>query len=297
MKFFIYSPPYDENSGGSIALHRLCHLINTISPYKAYLVPFSSPIRQKFRMWKNFTNVHYKKNYLIHKKWITPLWPRNEIPQNAITIYPETIEGNPLNTKHVVRWLLHQPGFHTGNINYGDNELYFKFNSAIRDFSYKNSRLSTNELKVIYYPIDIYYASKIEKSIKTCYMVRKGKNKTFCHPTDAILLDGKSHHEIAEIFRKSKRFICYDDYTAYSIFAILCDCESIVVPDGNMTIEEWYPNKNDRFGIAYGFSEEQLQWAKSTKRQVLKHIHEEHKKSEQNVLQCLKEMEKFFYKL
>ncbi|WP_373767877.1 WavQ [Glaesserella sp.] len=299
MQFFIYAPTYNPNNGGGIVLHRLCHIINEQTPYSAYLVPFGYPVKgvKKIRRW--FRGTHIKpRDYITHHLWNTPVWSSTKIPSDGVAIYPEMTEGNPLGVNHVVRWLLHQPGFHTGKIQYGSNELYFKFNSAIRDFHHENSVLSKNELKVIYYPIDIYHNEQLEttRDIESCYMIRKGSNKTFIHDENSVGLDGKSHQECAAIFRRAKRFICYDDYTAYSIFAILCGCESIVVPAEDVAIEQWYPNETDRYGIAYGFSEEQLNWARQTKHKVFEHVQAEHKLSENRALVCITEIKEFVQK-
>ena len=153
MNFFIYSYSYDENSGGVIALHRLCHIINTTTSHHAFLVsdkwaqPWLKRIHSKLKK---------KKILNVHEGWETPIWTRRQFPEDAIVIYPEVVKGNPLGIRHVVRWLLHQPGFHTSQIHYGKNELYFKFNSAINDFQRESCTLAQHEMKVIYYPIDTY---------------------------------------------------------------------------------------------------------------------------------------------
>ncbi|WP_143413734.1 hypothetical protein [Haemophilus paracuniculus] len=128
-------------------------------------------------------------------------------------------------------------------------------------------------------------------------MVRKGTNKPFIHPENSICVDNLSHEQIATIFRCSKRFICYDDYTAYSIFAILCGCESIVVPAEGVPIEQWYPDEKDRYGIAYGLNDAQLDWARETRHNVIERIESEHKKSEENVKEFIKELERYFFNL
>jgi hypothetical protein len=34
-------------------------------------------------------------------------------------------------------------------------------------------------------------------------------------------------------------FISYDTYTAYSLFAVLCECESVVIPDEGVSEEAY----------------------------------------------------------
>lgn len=303
MKILVYSQNFDSKNGGVVVLHRLVHLINTTTEHKAFLVPNSlyltiskysiTGIKQKLKHNKKV------KSYTTKPQWETPvLNSLQEIDlSQAIVVYPEITANNPLNAKNVVRWLLHQPAHFSGQASYGENELIFKFNSAIKDFSQPNSKTSEQELKVIYYPTDLYNEdgaqSYFERTL-TCHAIRKGKHKPKVHPEGSILIDSLSHEEIARLFKQAKRFISYDDYTAYSIFANLCGCESIVVPDSNTTIEQWYPNITDRYGIAYGFDEEQLKWAKETQSLVKEHVENEHRRSEQCVKNFIKEALDYF---
>lgn len=286
-KILIFSPSYNENSGGIIALHKLCQIINQLGR-EAYLFPafstyeinrntslsdlkmiFKSEIKSLLKFKTNpafYTPVIYKKKHLGDlNDWIV--------------IYPEIVFGNPLNSKNVVRWLLHNPGFHTKKIFYGENETYFKFNSAIRDFQYPGSTLSRHELKVIHYPLEHYNLDGASAHREgTAYCLRKGKNKKIQHDLKgSILIDGKSHAEVSRIFKKVKTFISYDTYTAYSFFAVLCGCESIVIPDEGVSEESWYPNPRDRYGLAYGF--ENLEKAKETSHLIFDHVISEENKS------------------
>lgn len=307
MKYYIYAPSYVENRGGGVVLHRLCHLINQVEGCEAYLVPFVPErlsITSPSLFMKDFTFAFkqiikggfVKSRFKKNPFWDTPVKLRSEIDDidEAVVVYPEVTHGNPLNAKNVVRWFLHQPGFFTNTVCIGVNELHFKFNSAIRDFIHCLSVLSTKELKVIYYPLELYNMDGATNDGGCCHLVRKGKDKKKCHPEGSIAIDGLSHQQIAEIFKKSKRFICYDDYTAYSIFAVLCGCESIVVPGEEVTKEQWYPKPEDRYGLAYGFSEEELLWAEQTRSKVLEHVLKEHQHSMDNVINFIGETKSYF---
>ncbi|WP_076542420.1 hypothetical protein [Shewanella sp. UCD-KL21] len=300
--FYIYAPSYDENSGGAIVLHRLCALLNNIDGVNAFLVPRVLEKINVFSLKSFLVSIKYflvnkLKGFEVNKNWNTPIASFKDVKNNpdAITVYPEVTFGNPLKSPNVVRWFLHQPGHFNKEFCFGVDELYFKFNTAIKDFSYCYSTMSSLELKVIYYPLEYYYENDDVK-INTCHAIRKGKHKSACHDSESILIDGKSHQEIGDIFRSSKRFISYDDYTAYSIFATLSGCESIVVPDIHIDKEKWYPNVSDRYGIAYGFEEEELIWAKKTKYKVLEHLENEHRKSQECVVEFVKECTNFFNK-
>ena len=302
-KFLICSPGYNPNNGGVIALHKLCHLIN-LTGSEAYIHPFENNFEfNKF----NYHKILFKflkdqirscyKPYKLNPSFNTPLLKDIGLLKNInewTIIYPEITFGNPLNAKNVVRWLLHNPGFHTGKIYYHPNEIYFKFNSAITDFNFPGSSTSVNELKVIHYPTEHYNQNDSNQNRSgTAYCLRKGSNKKIIHNlNDSILIDGMSHKSVAEIFKQVKTFISYDPYTAYSIFAILCGCQSVVIPDDGVNEEQWYPNPTDRYGIAYGF--EKIAAAQKTKHLVHEHIIKEQEKSYDNVKKFIVECYSFF---
>jgi hypothetical protein len=304
MKIIVFSPSYNEKSGGVVVLHKLCSLINEMDGFEASMVPYFSdrvsdslnPIKKYLSPVKSYLYSKLK-TYITNPYFDTPIFKGSLANlDDYLVIYPETTFGNPLKAKNVVRWLLHQPGFHTKDIFYGSGELYFKFNSAIDDFHYPGSSLSQKELKVVHYPTGIYNCDNVEKErTGDCYAVRKGIGKSFVHDVkNAVIIDGKSHLDIACIFKKSKRFISYDTYTAYSIFAVLCGCESVVVPDKGVSKDEWYPNEKDRYGIAYGLTVNEKIISLETAHLVKQHVLEEENSSTDNVASFLFETQTHF---
>lgn len=301
MKFIICAPSYDENSGGSIVLHRLCDIINSHGLGRAFIMP----LRPSYFRTIGISKLYYycqwllkdRRKYQTKPGWNTPISHKKEISEDDVIIYPEVVLGNPLGGKNIVRWLLHQPGFHTGKIKFGEGEIFFKFNSAIDDYYLEKSTLAVNEMKVVYYPLDMYKnSSDNARTIECCHMIRKGGYKDKVHPTDSVCVDGLSHKQTADIFKSAKKFICYDDYTAYSLFAVLSGCESYVVPGKGVSLHDWYPNIQDRYGIAYGFDIEQQEWAMKTKDKVEQHIIKEHELSLERVNKCIAELKTFFFK-
>jgi len=64
----------------------------------------------------------------------------------------------------------------------------------------------------------------------SAYLIRKGAGKPIVHDlTDSICIDGMTHAETAAVFKRVKTFISYDPLTAYSTYAILCGCRSVVM--------------------------------------------------------------------
>jgi len=299
-KFIIYSPSYSEVTGGVIALHKLCDLLNK-SGYEAYLYPSIHPAEDSYDLYSYNTKdvaqmvdslkkVFYinqtqpvgepisadkiSEVYWVNKSFNTPVYkpdPNIFFNNEWVVIYPETTFGNPLRAKNVVRWLLHNPGFHTGKIYYGQNELYFRYSESFEKFQLTGSKTSDLILMVLHLPLDLFFEPEIPQERKgTAYIVRKGHNRNIVHNLEnSILIDGKSNREIADIFRSVKTFISYDPTTLYSNLAILCGCQSIVIPIDGITKSQWYKTSLNH-GIAYGFEDpSNTQVSASTMREIL----------------------------
>jgi hypothetical protein len=311
-RYIIFAPSYLETDGGSIVLHKLCSLLNSLG-IDSYLYPnFETYEINKINFFRTLILLTKSmilgliRPYKLNKSFNTKIFTNNLdiITKYDIVIYPETTFGNPLNAKNVIRWLLHKPGFHTNKVYYGKGELLFKYGTGNNTYKYHESKLSEGYLKIIYYPLEYYNRNYLPTSRKgTAYCLRKGKHKKIQHDlTDSILIDGKSnsigksHKEVSEIFKKVNIFISYDTYTAYSKFAALCGCISIVVPDENITKEEWNSREYDRYGIAYGFSEDELTKAVGTAHLLKEQILHEEEENIENVKKFIEETEEYFEK-
>ncbi|WAV88722.1 hypothetical protein NB647_07485 [Oxalobacter aliiformigenes] len=251
--FIIYTPVYNENIGGIIVLHKLCAILNKMG-ISAKLWHNNNPVKIcSFSTLKN--RIRYKiKSFFNHQKYKSPYKLDVASPKelkNAIVIYPEITDGNPLEAKKVVRWLLYTPGAFTGKINYGNNELFFYYNHQFvnKNFKFKVS----GQLTVTENMRDIYKQVNFAPRKGTCYMVRKGNKRNLnYHPKDALQVDGYSHRELADIFNKYEYFISYDLHTMYSNYAAMCGCKSIVVPESGKSPQEILNEQNYRPGVAYG---------------------------------------------
>ena len=93
-KYLIYTPSYNPQSGGIIVLHKLCHMLNNLGAHA-------------FLFHDKIDNVNY---FNTNPEYLTPIADLSILNQDPIVIYPEIVIGNPLNAKHVVRWLLNRPG-------------------------------------------------------------------------------------------------------------------------------------------------------------------------------------------
>lgn len=306
MRYIIFAPSYNANSGGSIVLHKFCHILNNLG-HESYLHPIYLPklihkndyiaplylVLKSFLQGNRFT---YKTNPFFNTPVIRKL--EREKYDQYVVIYPEIVNGNPLRINKVVRWFLHEPGHHTGQVFYSPGEIYYDFNSFSDGFKIPGSKLSDLRLYITHMPTEIYNlvdALPFQERSGTAYCIRKGSNKKIVHNLDnSILIDGKSHFEISKIFKSVKTFISYDCYTAYSALAVLCGADVIVVPDDGVSKTDWHPEDWQRYGVAYGFSDEEMILASSTKCLVLNEIKKREKDSYKLVDEFVNETNLYF---
>lgn len=293
IEFIIFAYDYDESIGGTVVLHYLCHMLNKLGA-KAYLMPAFNSYTINFLSWAQEVQESIVERYRIstlrlktNENWDTPIYPERldeiSLKENVVAIYPEIIFGNPLKAKNVTRWLLHHPGFHTKDAYYTANEVQFRFEDWIKPLNLPWLEISKNNLNVIAVPWDKYYIKEDGHArTGTAYAIRKGKNKKISHDIrNSILIDDKPHEEVAKIFKSVKQFISYDTKTFYSSLALLSGCESIVIPDDNVTIDEWDSSGIGRLGIAYGWDD--LKRAKATKNERINLLKESESKSVESI--------------
>lgn len=300
MKVVIFSPRFDENNGGVICLHRLCHLINEIG-IRCEIVFFTPRI---FGFPRRFVFARFRDKIFSYlcppRRWVKNNWLSFSVGRfflkvspGDVVVYPEIISGNPLGAENVVRWILYHPGRFTGNVNYGPDDYIVKFSDAWDCESIKKLHISDRLLRVVCFPFDLYLGGNSgAHRAGTAYLRRKGNGKPTCHPVDSICIDGLSHQEISKVFKKIKTFISYDAYSAYSWFAAISGVDSIVVPESGVDIEGWYTDISDRYGLSYGF--ENLSWARETRELLVKKMFDEQERSKDSVSYFLNDIADYF---
>jgi hypothetical protein len=201
---------------------------------------------------------------------------------NSIVIYCEAIGKNPLNAPNVVRWMLAELGANApyGMVNnWGKNELIYYFNSEKK---FKKSPEKVGSIFKLLTTVYINPSIKIyntEKRTGYCHAFRKmhlHKKISMIHPKDSFeITRNHSQEDYIKIFNNHKYFISYDPLTFLSIIAALCGCISIVYPIDGATKEQWlemtaikgfFNEKriNNIYGIAYGYTPDELEYAENT---------------------------------
>lgn len=248
----IWAPPWNETSGGTVALHALCHRLNGLG-VPAALWPDSRPLLRRggILRW-----LRYAPSWLVRGRsrfgrgpFANPIAKPRDV-RRAIIVYPEIVAGNPLGARSVVRWLLHRPGYHGRQIDHSADDLFFFYQPAFNDPAISGAG-DDRWLRVMYiHPA--YRRTNFGSREGAAFIVRKGADRVLDrHPADAIRIDDLSHEEKAAVFNQVETFHSYDPYTMYSLFASLCGALSIYLPEDGVPVERWSPGGRPP-GIAYG---------------------------------------------
>lgn len=244
-KFVIWCPKLDYKSGGNVVLHNLAKDLKELD----FPVRLFNPDGQS-----------------DDNPFCNEFATLADIDVQTIVIYPEVVEGNPLNAKNVVRWMLCDIGIHTAN------DVYKSWNPTdlVFHFSSFNSTYQLSDLEILYtFWIDPAVSNRGLQRKGSCYLFKKATrfhaNIQMIHPKDAILLDHCSNSEIIQIFNEKEVFYNYDPHSYYDAMAVMCGCPSVIYPLAGVAKIDWFKskasfqafvNKSDNMsGIAYGLDD------------------------------------------
>ena len=132
---------------------------------------------------------------------------------------------------------------------------------------FNDHKLNPKEITLCcpYFNLDLYKRTNFGERSATCYIVRKGRNRSDLPASlDGIIIDDLLEQEKVEVFNKCKYCISFDTETAYSRIAALCGCISIIVPEPGKSVSYYRNEYNKRYGIAIGFTDTEIDYAKST---------------------------------
>jgi hypothetical protein len=264
----IWAPSFEGDAGGIIALHALCERLNGAGIPSAIWPTVQAPPMAML----NLPNPKAVAGYYLKRKaktysqgpFANPVATRRDV-QDGIIVYPEIVAGNPLRAQRVVRWLLHKPGHHTGIVSYAAEDLFFVYHEHFADPSLavdQTHRLTVTWVNQAYQ--DRGYGNRSG----ACLLLRKGRHRPLAHHHAAASpVDGLGHQEMAEVFNRTERLYSYDPYTLYNVYAAICGCVPVIIPEAGVSKEQWLPKPEDRYGLAYG--EEDIAWAIATRELML----------------------------
>jgi len=175
-----------------------------------------------------------------------------------IAIYPEIVQGNPLGARHVVRWILNEPGVMSsdgvpGPTKFDDTDHLYVFSELF------NQKIKADSLHKMFLPIldTFLFNDQGKKRTKTAYFVGKGINQEL-HPKDSILIDRKLAQDqggLADLLNECQVMYQYDMVSAMSEIARLCGCKVKLIQDKytKSQYREYEPGMN---GLSFGINED-----------------------------------------
>ena len=279
--YIVFAPGYDPDSGGSIFLHQLVHALNQLGE-KAFLWHWQTPLTtfgQRLHAVLKRPSLLWKPRRFERDPTLnTPIARPNDMTPRGIVVYPEVTLDNPLAAKHVVRWLLYQPGLRAP-YSFTLDEMFFRA-GEMSDLP----ELTGGAPELFVWRINPAYRNEGRSDRKgTCFIVRKGETKPRLAETcEGIQIDGMSHAEIADVFNRCETFYSYDEATLYSQYAAICGCDSVVVPGFYPSREAWVQSHElARYGVAYGLDD--LAHARATRHLTLGVLQAQEAKGMQSV--------------
>jgi len=183
-----------------------------------------------------------------------------------ITLYNETIPGNPFHSPCAARFYGNFPGLLGGGAVSSD-ELNFGYSKVLAEAIGSPD----NVLFIPTVDTSIFFPSNSGEERKgTCFYAGKFKEihygKTFDITNDSIEITRETHiwspQMIARTFRASELFYVYEN-TLLVTEAIICGCPAVVLPNPYMT-ESIAKVELGEYGLAWGTSPSQIQFAKDT---------------------------------
>lgn len=260
--YYIYAPDYRRSSSGIRVLHMLCDALIR-SGHEAYVTArqlcpeFMTP-----RLTDDVIDAH-------RSQGVEP-----------IVVYPEIVDGNPLQGGVVVRYILNRPGFIEGEGRFAEDDILYAYS---RDLVQENM---PGDRVMLLPPFDrrvFCLPDNPEKRIpgKVCYYQgRRGELSVDLSllPPDAVEITPQwpaSWADLADLFQQCETFYCCGS-SALATEAGLCGCLTVVV------VEKDAPRigitETQSPGAAWGTSPEELDRA----RQTLPFVHDTWQQLEDN---------------
>ena len=274
-------------SGGIIALSVLCKLLieKNIDARLFYIGKKPRKGENMLKYWFNWLVnkmrsyyypiiIKYSRNKrrvdACQKFLLSPLngLPVQRLPffskNNSIVVYPDSVYGNFLHARNVVRYFLYYNPFPDDNEAYGENDLFISYREVFVD---KNVNPKGNLLTLYHFDSSLYYCYNKSERNGNCYIVRKGRSRTdLPSEFDGPIIDNLSEEEKVKIFNECKYCYCYDLQTFYSQIAAVCGCISIVVLEPGKQVEDYYSSDeiSNHPGVAFGNTSEEIKHALET---------------------------------
>jgi hypothetical protein len=203
---------YHHASAGIRSWHRLIHEMNGRG-----MIAYS--LRDANPAWDERTITHF--GYWMMRMFLDP-----------IVVYPEVVSGNPLRSKHVVRYVMNTPGHLGGDTSYADTELVFTWSRRYYD--------TGRVLMIDTVERELFNSTDLPEKDTDCAYLGKAEFRgveELPQTFDMVHITRFPHwpstrKELADLLRRTRVLYTYDDCTMIIDEALLCGCEVILLPEG-----------------------------------------------------------------
>lgn len=212
--------------------------------------------------------------------------------KKTIVLYPEIVYGNPLKAKNVVRWFLYFNRYPQEKSAYNKNDLFICFREIFNDYTLNPS---ARKVKINYFDKNLYKQTNFSKRTGNCYFIQKGKNrKDLPLKFDGPILDDLPEEEKVKKLNECEFCYSYDTQTFYSSIAAICGCKSIIVLEPGKNKKDYrHTDDKNTYGIAFGDSKEEINWAQSTRKDLISSLNFE-ESNRKNALLFIKYINDYF---
>lgn len=187
--------------------------------------------------------------------------------RNPIVIYPEVISGNPMNAKHVVRYLLAPPSAYTDEpIDLQESDLVYTFGPSIVPAGWNASRL-----RIPLVDTRIFNTHGVDDKARrgsAVFFHRHLNNGGTLVPETANAIEisyrvqERSAEELAALFRSVTCLYIYEHSTV--VFeALLCGCPVIFIVN-DQSLPDPVPWLVDGHGVSWSLEPDAIAQAKAT---------------------------------
>ena len=214
IKFIVVTPTYTSKSAGIHVMHQLCHDLNALGYPSAIVL---SDV-------KDVTYSNNPKYFGPHLNYyaINGEAELQRFIDEAIVIYPEIVNGNPLKAKKVVRYVLNTEGFVSKNkMHESPEDFILSYSPVYRKdphafltkIPYNPLFNHENTLPALARTLDVTYVGK-GSTYGECFTVPNSLEVTRAYP--------KTKEELALLLRNTRYFYTWDYRSATISDAILC---------------------------------------------------------------------------